>query len=296
MPVNYTYVAEFWATDGDDVFANFGTGNYDPRYIHLGAGNDTLINSVTGHLPQFVYGGAGDDSIIGAMNVKGDDGNDTIGAVFNAYGGAGNDYVIAFDRIGYDGYSRLFSGGAGDDVIVGGNTQLTTLNGNEGNDQIYGGNAAEKINGGIGDDFLVGGGGNDSILGGTGNDTLSGGAGADYLSGGSGIDIYYYAAASDSGVGAGQRDTINFGYGDKIDLSGLNSDDNLHVVQAFTGAAGEVVIDIISNKQAYVRADMNGDGVADFEIDVTGQLGTSGGHAVITFDQSDLILSHFATA
>jgi len=112
-----------------------------------------------------------------------------IDSVYNA--GEGDDTVVLPDaasaqitaHVAWD-YSRVFSGGAG-------------------NDHIQGGDADDIIAGDDGDDSLDGNGGNDSLRGGTGNDTLRGGAGADLLSESStdagpfGNDVYNGGAGSD---------------------------------------------------------------------------------------------------
>ena len=81
--------------------------------------------------------------------------------------------------IGGDAHATVMHGGAGNDVLIGGDyddsDELTLddyLYGDAGNDHLYGGNGQDLLSGGDGDDYLFGGGGNDSVLGGAGNDTL----------------------------------------------------------------------------------------------------------------------------
>jgi serralysin len=63
-----------------------------------------------------------------------------------------------------------FSGGSGDDIILGNATLSNTLIGNAGNDQLYGGALSDTLVGGVGDDAFLGRGGGDIMIGGAGND------------------------------------------------------------------------------------------------------------------------------
>ena len=118
------------------------------------------------------------------------------------------------------------------------------------------------------------------MVGDAGDDLLTGGAGADRLIGGTGADQFIFEAVSDSGRGAESRDTIvdfNGAEGDVIDLSGMDADAGaagdqaFSVVGAFSGAAGELRVDVsASGNSAILRGDIDGDGAADFEILVRG--------------------------
>jgi Ca2+-binding RTX toxin-like protein len=101
----------------------------------------------------------------------------------------------AFTR---DTFSQIVvNGGGGDDVIVidqanGGftDTEITTLNGGDGNDTLTGGVGGEHLDGGPGDDTLDGNQGVDTLVGGAGNDVLrwDPGDGNDDLDGGADND------------------------------------------------------------------------------------------------------------
>ncbi|RAR71636.1 Ca2+-binding RTX toxin-like protein, partial [Paracidovorax anthurii] len=71
---------------------------------------------------------------------------------------------------------QLFTGGAGNDTIVG-TKSADTISGLGGDDSLYGGDGNDVILGGDGNDFLSAQGGDDVLDGGAGNDTLSGGYG-----------------------------------------------------------------------------------------------------------------------
>jgi VCBS repeat-containing protein len=106
-------------------------------------------------------------------------------------GGAGNDTIIGGaldDRIagGPDG-DALF-GGDGDDVLEGG-AGADWLDGGSGNDRLDGGADGDFLWGGDGDDAIYGGADNDFLDGGEGDDVLEGGAGGDFLQGGRGDDV-----------------------------------------------------------------------------------------------------------
>jgi Ca2+-binding RTX toxin-like protein len=95
--------------------------------------------------------------------------------------------------------STTVTGGPQNDTIdCSGETTVTTIDGNGGNDTITGNNLGITINGGDGNDTITGGTGNDTINGGLGGDTISALAGNDTLIG-SGAD--------------GSQDTLNGGDG-----------------------------------------------------------------------------------
>lgn len=159
------------------------------------------------------------------------------------------------------------TGNAGDDVIAGG-TGDDTLDGGTGNDTLIGGNGA---------DILTGDDGNDVLSGGNGNDLLVGGAGMDTLTGGAGADRFRFNAAGDSTVSLPDVITdFSTGQGDRIDFSKFDAaltkagSATLHLGgNAFTHSAGEV-IQFSSGGNTMIAGDLNGDGMADFAIQLNG--------------------------
>ncbi|NOJ43810.1 M10 family metallopeptidase C-terminal domain-containing protein, partial [Bradyrhizobium australiense] len=149
----------------------------------------------------------------------------------------------------------------------------------------------EKAIGGSGNDkltasdtgcTLTGGGGSDTLIGGAGNDKLIGGSGIDTLTGGSSGDTFVFLLG-ESSVASGQHDRItDFVSGaDRIDLSGFDaisstgSYDQFKFIAttAFHGVAGE--LNYFYNSSAGIttlQGDTNGDGVADFAIDISGNV------------------------
>lgn len=127
-------------------------------------------------------------------------------------GGAGNDTMIGFNTndmmFGGDGNDTL-SGRDGNDTLDGGNGN-DTLNGENGDDTLLGGAGTDTLAGGANDDQLIGGADGDNLQGGAGNDTFDGGAGNDTLIG-SHFDGYW---GTYSGAG---NDTYLFGVGDGQD-------------------------------------------------------------------------------
>lgn len=269
-------VLSFHGGDGVDMVTG-GAGN---DILDGGAGNDVLA------------GGAGNDQIIGGAGVD--------MAVFS---GNAADYVVTtlgvdlYQIIGADGTDTLsgietlqFADGAvsltgqvssgvtitgtgNDDFIdatqtVAGQPLPTDsgdiIHGYGGDDHITGGNGADQIFGDSGNDFLNGGGGNDIITGGAGNDEMRGNAGA---------DTFVFTAPTDSTV-ATHDDILDFSTaeGDKIDLSGIDAiqggaDDAFAYVTAFSGTAGELIA-VHAGDGYLVQGDTNGDGLADFAIQV----------------------------
>lgn len=149
--------------------------------------------------------------------------------------------------------------------------------GGSNNDAITGNAVKNVLRGNAGNDALSGLLNDDQLFGDAGNDTLVGGAGRDLLSGGTGFDTFLYRATSESTVAAAGRDLISgFQHGDKINLRTIdanalaagNQNFTFHV--NFTGHAGEVQYDVVAAATLLVSMDVNGDGIADAAIQVTG--------------------------
>ena len=143
-----------------------------------------------------------------------------------------------------------------------------TISGRSGNDTLVGNSGNDSIDGGVGNDSIDSGTGSDKLNGGVGNDIINGDAGRDILIGGAGADQFVYRAARDSGVGAAARDVIkdfSRAQGDKIDLGLIGTED--FVTGNFTGSAGQVRFNSANH---LLQVDLNGDKIADFEIDLIG--------------------------
>lgn len=156
-------------------------------------------------------------------------------------------------------------GTSGDDI----------LNGTAAADIIYGQLGDDEIDGGAGDDTIFGGGDRDTLNGGIGNDILSGGADSDDLSGGAGADIFkYYLVTESTLTNSDKIKDFKGSEGDKIDLSLIDAnylvgENNAFVISSsFTMTAGQLVISSTSSGVYWVSGDVNGDGIADLQIEV----------------------------
>jgi serralysin len=142
-------------------------------------------------------------------------------------------------------------------------------------DPFTGTDGNDMINGGVGNQTLRGLLGDDSLNGGSGNDILIGGGGKDRLTGGTGSDFFRFESVGDSPTGAGRDRIQDFQRGmDKIDLAAIDASSRADGDQSFiwigtagfSGRAGELH-QIRSNGLTVVEGDLNGDGIADFQIE-----------------------------
>jgi hypothetical protein len=173
------------------------------------------------------------------------------------------------------------AGGAQDDLIAarGGDDRVS---GGGGRDDLSGGPGADRLYGGRGDDFLAGGAGTDRLKGGSGRDRLDGGDGSDILTGGGGADRFVFAPGVKRDLASAWSDEIaDFSrtQRDRIDLRAIDANPYADGDQAFaylwgapfTGQAGELRVEI-GARAAEVRADLDGDGGADFTLHLRGVL------------------------
>lgn len=131
-----------------------------------------------------------------------------------------------------------------------------------------------------GADTLMGGGGADIIDGGSGNDLIYGDAGADRLTGGIGADRFALRSTADSPVGAPDLVTdFNRSQADRIGLSDIDARTNAGGNNAFTfigtsafsGVSGQLRYEQ-SGGSTFVSGDVNGDRIADFQIQLQGTI------------------------
>lgn len=289
-------IATLITAAGDDVVINDGfIGSVD-----LGGGNDSYTGGGREDVVSDSNGGdtiklgKGNDVYRATGATLGLDEDDTIEA-----GGGGDDVYDAsaatqsvFVNLDSDVHttapfnapaSPFVSARTAIGVDVAGLDSKDAINGFEnvvggaGSDVIYGSASANELSGAGASDYLFGFGGNDEIEGGSGNDWINGGVGADRLFGGSGDDRFQYLSVSDSGVNASKRDFIgDFEVGDLIDLSLIDANKKAPDDQAFdfigtnvnfTKVAGQLRSVWTADSQI-VQADINGDGKADFAIEI----------------------------
>ncbi len=230
-------------------------------------------------------GTSGNDMIFGLNDedheIRGLNGDDVIyGANGNdwLYGNNGND--ILFGENGDD----ILTGNAGDDWLFGGAGSDTT---NHDTNNIPSGRAVDlRILGpqlvglqadGITEDWetltsienVNGSRWDDALTGDAGDNILTGNAGGDTLTGGEGNDTFVYKDASH---GTGDRIT-DFGHGkDKIDVSTINSGDSGVGDFTFNGLTPTPngIWYMESGGNTIVKADVNGDTTAEFQITLVG--------------------------
>lgn len=293
-----------------DIVINRGTiqGN-----VQLGNGTNTFDNQ-GGTFSGTVEGGTGSDLYLfdaptfGILDTGGYDSilttqsysliaNAEIEALTllgSAVSGEGNalDNLLTGNSVG-----NILSGLAGADTLrgLGGDDALRgqagndTLYGDDSDDLVRGGVGADWVYGGEGDDTLTGDAANDRVFGDDGEDVLIGGAGRDTLYGGNDADTFQFRTVADSGAGSSLRDIIiGFEGGlDLIDLTRIDANSLLTGNQAFafigTVVFGNVAgqLRLITGANAVVQGDVNGDGVADFELQF---------NAVATVSVNDLLL------
>lgn len=259
---------------GDDVLR--GEGGTDALYG--GDGND-LLNGGGG--ADMMVGGAGNDTyrVDDAADVvteAADGGTDTVYSAVEEYILAANVEVLRM--VG----TIAATGNDGDNTIYG-NTLDNTIEGGAGNDTLWGKYGDDTLSGGEGQDTLRGGNGADTLDGGNSDDIVSGGYGVDTLTGGAGADRFLFSTADLFAAGTLIDVITDFSQadGDIIDFTGLDGDSTAVGQQGFTfigtaqftGTAGEVRYGYMAaNDWTVIRADLDGDGVADVNIRLHGQV------------------------
>jgi trimeric autotransporter adhesin len=230
---NITLVGTAKAATGN-ALANVLTGNSLANVLTGGVGNDTYI---IGSLDQLVESaGAGTDTVKSAVSF-------TLAANFE---------------------NLVLTGAA---LTGKGNAVANSITGNASANKVYG---------------LAGG---DTISVGSGNDWLDGGTGRDVMSGGTGNDVFDFNIVTETGKTWSSRDVIR-------DFTHLSDDINLATIDASTKVAGNNGFKFIGtanyhklagelryfqsnvagtvNDKTLITGDINGDGLSDFQIELTG--------------------------
>lgn len=234
------------------------------------AGTTYLFTAASEDNGVSVFAVAADGTLINVANI--DDGDDPD---FELEGASG----VAIAQIG--GEAFLFVPGADDNGISVFRIDVTglTINGTSGNDVINALDSApsQLLPSELGD-VINGFGGNDTLEGLGGDDALTGGAGKDALSGDAGADKFNYDLVLESLKGAANRDVIedfSRAQGDKIDLfdidakTGMTGNQTFKFIgaQKFHKVKGELHF-VKKSGFVIVEGDVNGDGKADFQIQV----------------------------
>ncbi|MDQ0462301.1 Ca2+-binding RTX toxin-like protein [Caulobacter ginsengisoli] len=290
---------------GDDMlFGGDGTDNLDGQNdndrLDGGIGNDTLAGGSGNDIldggadNDNLDGGTGNDALNGGIGVdilSGGDGNDVLDGGTGAdgmTGGLGDDTFYVDDASD----TTTEASGQGTDSVRA--TLNWTLSANienliqdgSGNIDGVGNGLANTMTGNGGANSLDGLGGDDLLKGMNGNDTLIGGTGSDIMVGGAGTDTFVIRQESIRTSGAIEVDTVNdliAAQSDKLDLSAIDADSitggdqAFTLVGGFTHHAGEMTLSFGSGVTT-LSLDVNGDGVADYRMKISGNVtGDSGG-------------------
>jgi Ca2+-binding RTX toxin-like protein len=264
-----------------------GTGNALNNTITGGTSNDTLYGLdgndylIGGSGADHLYGGNGADTLDGgaaADYLYGGDGNDVYivgnaGEQIFENAGEGTDtvYVSVASFVLPDNVENLIANASGIDFTLDGNDLDNSITGGGGNDLVMGETGNDTVNGGAGDDI---------VQGNEGDDLLIGGWGQDHLGGGPGADVFKFSSY-ESGTGASADFISDFTPGeDRIDLTGVDADIftagdqafNFIGTDDFSGTAGELRYAFDDSGNTILQADVNGDGVSDFDITLQGVL------------------------
>ena len=154
----------------------------------------------------------------------------------------------------------------------------------------------ENVMGDASNNTFVGSQFKDTINGGAGDDRITGAGSKDQLTGGAGFDVFDYNSVKDSGKTATTRDAItDFKHGqDKIDLRDIDAslkkigDQAFKFIgqSAFHQTAGELHFAKFDNPGklhdfTLLEGDINGDGRADFQIELKGLIALAKGDFVL---------------
>ncbi|MFC4595543.1 VCBS domain-containing protein, partial [Sphingobium tyrosinilyticum] len=178
-----------------------------------------------------------------------------------------------------NGANEIINGTSAKNTING-TSAHETINGLGGNDVLNAGDGDDKLFGGDGNDTLNGEKGSDRLDGGIGNDDLIGGPGTDTLLGGAGNDKFIFQLLADLGIGTARDIIQDFAPGaDVIDLRLLDANAGVKGDQAFKFVAAQTTA-VLANSITWhqdsgngitlVQGDVNGDGTADFQIQLLG--------------------------
>lgn len=259
--------------------------------IRVGNGANTVT---TGNGADTIRAGNGTDTIVAGG------GADAIylrGGMDDVDAGAGRDRLT----IDYSAMTSNVSGGVTSGTGRAGHVGvIADLDGNRvdfvgaeafgvtlgaGNDTLDTGGGMDVLNGGLGNDVLRSGNAADRLFGGGGDDVLRGGKGSDLVRGGAGADVFVFATLGEVGKGAGLDTIADFAVNrDQIDLSGIDADLAMTGNQsfdfigsaAFTGVAGQ-----LHYANGRIAGDVDGDGLADFRIEVGTETGLTVGDFVL---------------
>jgi parallel beta-helix repeat protein len=241
------------------------------------SGSDTITSTITRSLAD--YAAIEKLILIGTAAING-----TGNALANTI--TGNTAANTID--GGLGLDTMAGGGGNDIYVVSQSTDIVTEALNQGTDTVKSiatfvlGLNVENLT--LTGNAIINGTGNtlnNTIIGNSAANIITGGAGHDLMTGGLGRDIFDFNAISETTKIATTRDVItDFKHlTDRFDLSTLDANTKIAGNQvfsflavkgaAFTGTAGQLHY-LASGTNTIVEGDINGDKIADFQIQLTG--------------------------
>ena len=268
----------------------------DGQALNGTSGNDNL--QATSGERWIIDGLAGNDTITtlgGNDIIRGGVGDDIISA------GAGDDLIqfkgtgLGFDNVdGGDGIDRIEAGAKGTQIGLKSvsNVELISANGFA-SVSILGSSAGDTLDFtnvrlvGIGS--INGAGGNDFIFGSSSADAIRGAAGADTLRGNGGADRFVFTTIADTKVSAPDKildfqhgvDKLDLGQIDAVSTAGGNQAFTFIGESAFTNHAGQLRVDTTDPNKTLVLGDIDGNGVADFAIELSAGVQLSSGDFIL---------------
>jgi hypothetical protein len=289
----------------------FGMNGHDT--LQGGIGNDRLFggnghDSLLGESGNdFLDGGLGDDTLVGSGGVDtlvGGQGNDwlyveSVQDVVNEAESGGLDTIVSawislnlldypnIENASLEGARHLNLNGSDGGNVLSGNAGNNVIHALGSFDIVYAGAGHDIVDAGSGSDIVYGDAGNDDLRGAEGDDFLVGGLGRDTLAGGDGADSFVFLTRQEAGFGL-RKDTIqDFVSGiDTVNLEGIDANELQAGNQSFAYIAGAAFGEI-AGQLRYVRnagvmaGDVNGDGVADFQIHLVGHPNLRSGDLVL---------------
>lgn len=257
-------MAYIMGTDAPETLT--GTARNDAL---LGFGGDDHLLGLDGHDQLFgmggvdlLEGGLGDD----VYQIE-DDLNDTIVDI------GGFDTIRGIVGVDLENYPEI------EGVAMISEYNGRALRGNILDNDLHDGNGSNLLDGRAG---------NDTLYGELGDDILVGGLGTDFMYGGRGADRFDFRSIDEVALGEGNRDiiwdfktltdTINVGLMDANSVYAGNQAFHFIGNADFSGRAGElnyrsdVFADDGLSPVTIVSGDTDGDGVADFEIELFGSV------------------------
>ncbi|RZJ43387.1 MAG: matrixin family metalloprotease, partial [Brevundimonas sp.] len=251
----------YYVDNRGDVIIETANGGADKVYssVSFTLGDFVENLSLTGSVDAYARGNDLDNVLNGnngANKINGGAGADRMS------GGRGNDtyYVDNLgDRViesAGQGTDRVYSTVS---FVLGANIEKLTLKG------------VEWVNA-TGNEL------NNTMSGNEGRNKIIGGLGADTMAGKAGSDTFIWTSTADSTVAAADTITDLNDNSDKLDFSRIDGDVNtagvqgFTVVDAFSGHAGELVLSYsASTNVTALTVDVNGDGVADMQVNLLGE-------------------------